>query len=349
MPAPSSAPVAQPGPVFVVGPSRSGTTLMSRVIAGGTHVHSTTEIHFFERLWDPSGPSGPLERGAAVALAARLVHTQHRGVFYKQGSADDHLAEGERIVDSIDGDATPLAVYAAFLRAIAAAKGKTVGCDQTPRNVFYLQEILDAFPDARVVVMVRDPRAVMLSQKNKWRRRSLGESALPRSEVVRSWSNYHPAVTARLWRGAVEAGERAAAQDARVIVVRFEDLLQDPEAVGRRVAEHVGVEYSAAMLDVPQASSSIASDTGDERGLRVQMAEAWRDHGGLSKSEIAMCERVCGDAMARHGYRTDEHRLGPVAVAGWYGLLVPKLGLAAVMNARQIGNPVTAVRRRLSR
>ena len=95
----------------------------------------------------------------------------------------------------------------------ARRRGGEVACDQTPRNVFYIRDILDAFPEARIINMVRDPRAVLLSQKNKWRRRSLGESALPRSEVVRSWSNYHPIVTARIWRGAVDAEERGDAVD----------------------------------------------------------------------------------------------------------------------------------------
>ncbi|NIP95612.1 MAG: sulfotransferase, partial [Akkermansiaceae bacterium] len=43
-------------------------------------------------------------------------------------------------------------------------EGKRIPCTQTPRNVYYLREILGAYPDARVIWMVRDPRAVLCSQ-----------------------------------------------------------------------------------------------------------------------------------------------------------------------------------------
>ncbi len=286
---------------------------------------------------------------AATTLAARLIHTQHRGLFYKQGDSHDHDAEAREIVAALGEQRTPLGVYGAFLGEQAARQKGESGCDQTPRNVFFLNEILTAFPDSRVIVMVRDPRAVMLSQKNKWRRRSLGESALPRREVVRSWSNYHPLVTARLWKGAVEAGERAAQRDDRVMIVRFEDLLGDSEATVRRVAQHCNVEYSEAMLDVPQVSSSLASDDHNERGLRTEMAEAWRAHGGLSATEIKLCEKVAGDAMDRHSYRRDDVSVNPAVLGSWYAMLPVKLGVAAAMNAKQIGNPVVAVRRRLGK
>ncbi len=344
---PNPVPAGHIGPVFVVGPSRSGTTLMSRVVSRTERVRSLSEVHFFERLWQPTSGNGELSESESLALAARLVHTQHRGLFYKQGSATDHQDEALEIVHALGDGRTPLGIYGEFLNFEGRKRGGSTGCDQTPRNVFYLKEILAEFPDARVIMMVRDPRAVMLSQKNKWRRRSLGEAALPRREVVRAWSNYHPLVTARLWKGAVEAGERVA-DDPRVLVVRFEDLLRDAETTVRRVAEHCGGDFRPEMLDVPQVSSSLANDSSDELGLRVEMADAWRRHGGLSATEISLCEKVAGSAMRRYDYALDNLKVSKVVLAGWYAMLPVKLGVAAVMNARQIGNPIAAVRRRLS-
>lgn len=333
------------GPVFVVGASRSGTTLMSRVVSKSGTIRTLAEVHFFERLWEPGDEANVMSEGAAIELASRLVHTQHRGLFYKQGSAVEHRASAQEIVSGV-ARRSPLAIYGEFLAHEARRHGGEVGCDQTPRNVFFLKEILEAFPNARVINMVRDPRAVMLSQKNKWRRRSLGESSLPRSEVVRSWSNYHPLVTARLWRGAIDAAARA--NDPRVLTVRFEDLLTDAEATVQRVAAHCEVPYSAAMLDVPQVSSSLATDDPEHRGLRTEMADAWRAHGGLSATEIKLCERVARDAMRRNGYQPDGAAIKPVPLAGWYAMLPIKLGVAAATNFRQIGNPIAAIRRRLA-
>ena len=336
------------GPVFVVGASRSGTTLMSRVVSRTGPVRALAEVHFFERLYTPGMGPDAISHGDAVELAARLVHTQHKGLFYRQGNAADYHDEAEQIVSAVNGSGSvsPLAVYGEFLTVDARRRGGEVGCDQTPRNVFYIRDILRAFSDARVINMVRDPRAVMLSQKNKWRRRSLGESDLPRSEVVRSWSNYHPLVTSRIWRGAVDAAD--AVDDERVLTVRFEDLVADSERTVAEVAAHCGMPFSAEMLDVPMESSSLASDDPDARGLRGDVAEAWRTQGGLSSAEIAMCESVAGEAMRRHGYVPAAPGDATLGKLGWYGALPVKLGVAGVMNARQIGNPITWAKRRLA-
>ncbi len=323
---------------------------MSRVVSQSGPIRALAEIHFFERLYTPGQGPSELSHDEAVELAAKLVHTQHRGLFYRQGTADEHRPAAESIVTAAaagKSSVSPLAVYGEFLAADARRRGGSVGCDQTPRNVFYIRDILAAFPDARVINMVRDPRAVLLSQKNKWRRRSLGESTLPRSEVVRSWSNYHPVVTARIWRGAVDAADGV--DDPRLLTVRFEDLLADGATQVAAVAAHCGIDFDPEMLDVPQESSSLASDDPGARGLRGEIAQAWRTHGGLSDAEVALCEKVAGDAMRRHGYAPDAPQGARLGQLGWYGALPVKLGLAAAMNARQIGNPVTMIRRRLGK
>ena len=112
------------------------------------------------------------------------------------------------------------------------------------------------------------------------------------------------------------------------------------------MAEHCGIDYTPEMLDVPQESSSLASDDPDLRGLRSDVAEAWRT-GGLSASEVALCETR---RRRRHGAArlrcSDAATAKSARARGWYALLAPKLVLAAVMNVRTIGNPITAARRR---
>ncbi len=334
-----------PGPYFVVGNSRSGTTLMGRVLARSGEVQFLNEVHFFERLWLPGSSTEVLEHGPAVELASRLVATQRDGRIYREGDIEAARPDGEAVVAAVQGPLRPLAVYGSFLRFEAQRAGRRTSVEQTPRNVFFLQEILAEFPDARVINMVRDPRAALVSQKFKYRRRRLGEPDVTRREVLRMWANYHPVVTARLWTAAVRAADRQ--NDARVLTVRFEDLLASPEATVQRVATHCGLHYSPDMLDVPKASSSFEQDT-TERGIRAERTSGWAD-GGLSPTELALCERAAGDEMRHHGYDPAGIASSGWRAAGWYAAMVPKLGLAAALNLRHMGNPVTAVRRRLER
>ena len=52
--------------------------------------------------------------------------------------------------------------------------------------------------------MVGDQRDVLLSQKNKWKRRFLGSSSIPLSEAIRSYINYHPILTAKVWNSSLK-------------------------------------------------------------------------------------------------------------------------------------------------
>ena len=76
----------------------------------------------------------------------------------------------------------PTELFSAFLLYEALLNGKTIPCDQTPRNVFYIDEILKFYPQAKIINMIRDPRDVLLSQKRKWKRRFLGGTDLPIKE-----------------------------------------------------------------------------------------------------------------------------------------------------------------------
>ena len=58
-----------------------------------------------------------------------------------------------------------LDVYSLFLQTVAKEHGAKIACEQTPQNLYYLHEILEFFPDAKVINLVRDQRDVLLSKK----------------------------------------------------------------------------------------------------------------------------------------------------------------------------------------
>src|SRR5215210_2934653 len=160
----ASADLRERGPIFVVGNSRSGTTMMGRVLGQHPDVFTLGEIHFFEQLWSAQGGERSISRTEAARLAARLLCIQRDG-YLNQSRPDRFYGEAERLLASLrPRDLVPAKIFEAFLVSEAKKNGKTVPCDQTPRNVFYIGEILALYPEARVINMVRDPRDVLLSQ-----------------------------------------------------------------------------------------------------------------------------------------------------------------------------------------
>jgi len=235
-------------------------------------------------------------------------------------------------------------LFEAFLLFETSANGRAIPVDQTPRNGLYLPEILRLYPEARVVNMVRDPRDVLLSQKNKWKRRRLGGRSIPWRESVRAWINYHPLTVAKLWRAFERAG-RIASADPRVLTVRFEDLLRDPAGVVALVAAHIGVEFVDGMLDIPMVGSSHGYDDPKRRGVDSGRTGGWRT--GLSATEIVVCERCVGAEAIALGYLRSGARADPFALGATYLHWPAQVLIALAFNLHRIKGVSDAMRRRL--
>jgi omega-hydroxy-beta-dihydromenaquinone-9 sulfotransferase len=331
--------------VFVCGPSRSGTTMLARALGQRSDVHMFHELHFFEQLWSPRTGDAPLAREDAVHLAATLLGRQRAAGMLHRVALEPFEADASTVVDGLPAPVTARDVFRALLLFEARRDGKRVACESTPRTVFYLDEALELDPTARVVVMVRDPRDVVASQKHKWRARGLGDTVgFPRREVLRLRVNYHPAIVAALWRAAVEAAARHAG-DPRVLVLRLEDVAADPEGSFRGLCRFLDLPFEPAMLQVPQVKSSFDRPF-QHVGVNPAVVGRWR-RGALRAHEIAICEALTRAGRERHGYPPAAGGAGAARCAASLAALPVKLGLIAALNARRYRRVGEAVARRL--
>lgn len=286
--------------IFVVGNSRSGTTMLGRILGRAEKVYLFNELHFFEQTWLPVVPAPKINPSQAIWYIARLMAV-HRDGYYVKPDIQKYWGEASVLVGSNPGEWTAPRAYAVFVTAEARRFGKSIPCDKTPRNLFYIQEILYYYPNAYIVHIVRDPRDVMLSQKNRWKRRQFSSNKFPLKEAIRSWANYHPISISILWRSGIKAWERFA-DHPRLLLVRFEDLLDNPEDVIKRICAHVGISYSRSMLDVPQIGSSHGSDQPERVGINKEIAGRWRRSGVNDLVDIAICQSMLKRQMQKYHY-----------------------------------------------
>lgn len=336
--------------VFVVGNSRSGTTVMGRLLGLSQEVFTFNELHFFEEMWSPS--SNPhLSDSEAVSLCAKLLNVQQNDYI---GQKDFHSFEQEsvQVLKNAQISApSALDIFRIFLQSIARQNKKTIACDQTPRNVFYLNEILSAYPDACVINMVRDPRAVMLSQKNRWKIRSLGAENFPIREVLRSWTNYHPITTVLLWNSAIRAVAKFESHP-RVKTVRYEDFVENPSFVVRDICTFIGIGFEPSMLEITQEGGGISSfkrtDVKQKSGIDSSPAYRWKQ-GGLTIGEVIYCQALSAAEMKWFGYSREKILWWKTILwMPFYVATLPiQLGLAFVLNFNRHKNLFSSIRRRL--
>jgi hypothetical protein len=318
--------------------------MMLRILSNHPHVYGLNELHFFEKLWSSADRDKVIHRQAAEQLAAKLLFVQRDGYIGKT-NADRYLTDAARIIDRLgEGPYFAHDVFAAMMNFETGRHGRKIPCEKTPQNVFYLKEIFDLFPNARVINMIRDPRAVMLSQKRKWRRRKMGATFITPWEVMRLRINYHPITLSRLWNAAIGAA-LPYRDDERVLHLHFEDMLGSPEAAARKICEHLQIPFLPEILDIPQASSSNRADS-SQTGIDQRRAGNWKK-GGLRAAEIYWCQRISGEKMAQTGYAIEPTEAGWLARTAYAVSFPFKLALALLINLNRMKSIGETLRKRL--
>lgn len=335
--------------IFIVGNSRSGTTMLGRVLGSHSAIHTFDELHFFEHQVDSltvrTRPVWPRE--LRLQLAERLL-TSERDFrhFFASVTKGEYADDAATIVDSAKHE-DPISAYESFLEFETNRNKKITPCEQTPRYLFYVQEILDVFPDAVFINLIRDPRDVLLSQKNKWRRRSIDNNRTPFFEALRSWANYHPYIITRLWISSIRTAQRYTA-DNRFISIKFEDLLANPEANIRQICSKVGIEFEPQMLQVSQIGSSTEIDKPDVKGIDKTRVGGWQ-RGGLTQLELAVCQKIAKAEMFTLGYAVIDTATLPGQFIWSYITLIFKVALALLLNLSRTKNLLETLRKRTGR
>lgn len=267
-------------PIFVVGNGRSGTTLMEMMMSAHPNIYVCHELAYY--AWF----TGALRTRSVSDLLDPYFST----VNFRWLRLHPRTVT-ERLPDSLP---RPEAwkLFEVMMRLKSASLGKVRYGDKSPPHIWYLRSIFRDFPDARVIVMVRDPR---------------GEAASVSNMPWGCAKDLPNCLINELTRKAVLR------QTEEMLVVRLEDLQADPRAQMERVLEFVGEPWDEAVLDhpnhdpdpgrlpdVPWFSSSEAP---------VQQQEpAWRR---LSPERIALIEWLCRKSMKLHGYEpADVPKLG---------------------------------------
>ena len=330
--------------LFVTGYSRSGTTMMGRILGRNSAVFTFHEIHFFEQLYFPGKEVVDFKMDDAVALLCKLLSIERQG-YLQERNPTLFIDEASAALSAAQINLHPVDVFRFFLSYESKKNGKQISCDQTPRNALFMEEILNLYPRAYIVAMIRDPRDVLLSQKGKWKRRFLGAKTIPLKESIRSWINYHPVTITKLWCASTRSILKFKNHE-RVIIIKFEDLLAQPEQTVQAICKFAGIDFASDMLNVPKVGSSLGNDKPDAKGINSDNRGNYLQ--GLSKSEIVICERSSTSLRQLLNYPDSKISANPVIIAFQYLIMPIKLAVALLVNLGRTKNLLATIKRRLS-
>ncbi len=309
-------------PVFLVGASRCGNTLLQEALNRHSNLHISSETHWFddERCQRLAAVDDERGRADAQDWFMSLAHQPFgHGGNPEHGWLDRNTFEEMTQRSAKTGTEVSRDHYfVAYCMLDAAQNGKKRWGEKTPRHVFRIGDILKAFPNAKIICALRDPRAMVASYR-QWSVReshdlytdSNNDSLL--RERKRSRNSYHPAIAALLWRGATRASLRAVRDHgaASVKVVLYEHLVATPEQTLRDLAEWIDEAFDPDMLHVPMINSSY-NEFKEDAGFREQAVDRWQTQ--LSRAELGVVQLLCKAEMRALGYEPSARKLafGPV-------------------------------------
>ncbi len=331
---------------FVVGNSRSGTTMLGRILGKNSDIFTFNELHFFEQLWSSDDISQLIDFESSVVLFSKLLCVEREGYFSECSAIQKYFSEVKLILEQANKKKFLKSdIFELFLNNEAIIHGKKIACDQTPRNLFYVEEILLLYPEAKIIYMIRDPRDVMLSQKYKWKRRFMGAKNIPIKEAFRAWINYHPITISKLWNASVNS-MKAFTNNPSVHTILFEELLNNPVTTIQNLCTFLDIEYKDEMLKVPQIGSSAGQDNPSKLGIDKSRTKGY-SQGGLTKTELYLCEKITNKNMLLYGYKLDKFKPNIFALLITLLTFPLKIVIALSLNIKRMKNIVETIKRRM--
>ena len=317
--------------IFVVGSSRSGTTMMSRILAKHESVYTFNELHFFSQIYTKY-KKNKIDRSSAQSVLLELFKRQYYGLFGKKDTSEYKDLSNKILVEKTYNI---IDVFKIFIEFELNNKKKTIACFHTPNNLYYVEQISKTFSNAKFVNMVRDNRDVLLSQKNKWKRKFLGARKIPFFESLRSYMNYHPITTSIVWNSSINI-TIGCKERTDFFILKFEEFLLSPDEKCKELCDFLGLNYQAEMLEVANIGSSNINDSKEKR-IDSTKINKWQE-GGLSSAEIYLAQFFSQSIMKEFNYSQMNFFLPPIKVL-YFSIIFPfKLIFAFTLNLDRISN-----------
>ena len=204
--------------VFLIGVMRSGSTMLARMLGAHTAIHSPAEPHLITPLahlgYYDKVERAPYDPIISQRAAQTLVPSLPR-------QEEDYLEALRACTDSL---------YAKLL----APTGSSLLLDKTPAYALVLDFLTKLYPDAKYVVLTRNPMAVWSSFVDSFFDGD-HEVAHAHNPVL---ERYLPAIGRFLREAPVP-----------YIHLRYEEVVRDPEAQARRLCEHLSIGFEPGMVD----------------------------------------------------------------------------------------------------
>ena len=290
---------------FVAGQAKSGTTLLVALLDSHPDLLVLPEeTAYFPTVLTKYGPRG--RRAQFDYLTKQSLSNVLFGGPCKWGKRNYASFPREKFLQTFEGAAFGSAnaqedLLVLMVKAYAATLGRPLDTiqrwvEKTPANRNHIPAILTRFPCAKILVTMRDPRAILAAQ-----------IALEKTRKTGRFSTYY--VIAH-WRVAARLAKRVRNGDSPGLVVPYEQLVCEPASMMEKVCAYLEINFDPETVLTPTKMGQFWSGNSAARinfsQISAEPATRWQRE--LSEDEIGWVEWHCRDLMPEFGYEPKLHR-----------------------------------------
>ena len=231
-----------PGPIFITGMPRTGTTLVDRILSSHPDVGSAGELQ-------------------AMPLAVKQL----------SGTCSRLVIDADTIAASAAAD--PVAMGQAYMARASHHRpdGKARFIDKLPANFLYIGHILHALPQATIVCLRRHPMDTVWSNyKNLFATQSTYYAySYDLMDIARYYARFDRLMA--MWDMLFPG---------RVLQLSYEALVADQRQETSRLLDHCGLDWDDACLSFHENSAAVATPSAAQvrRPLNADAVARWKRH-----------------------------------------------------------------------
>jgi sulfotransferase family protein len=325
-------------PIVLVGMPRSGSTVCSAVLNQSPQVYLINDAYFLQGVDEKSAWNGFktdsdaqkfLEQIESLIITRSAVRNQ-KALINSARMTADQLESACREISRVETSNRQWHTILDSAMTIASTNSqKTRWGWNTPQDIYHIERILNSFPRAQLIFLMRDPFAVLKSFKNK--------------QNTNAARRYHPLAQALAWKKAAKIlHDKKASHPEKVLLMKYEDLVNSTADQITRMNDFldvsIPVDLNLALLGT-NSSFRERQKTGNTKPLSEPSNKV-----GISGMEAWLTDRVLFEERQSLGYLSDRRRF---SIRGSWGLLVQTMRFFNYYLAAFISSP--NIRKRIFR
>jgi hypothetical protein len=273
--------------IFIISQPRSGSTLLQKLISNNKHVDTVSEPWLLLPLLSIYKPSLiEAKYNYNVALQGFFAYLEKKGV------------DG---VFKTDMKKMILSLY-------SGGDDHLFFVDKTPRYYEIIPEILEFFPNAKFLVLKRNPFASLHSMLTTWSQDKIDYT------LINAFYRDFLVAPFRIQEFCEKHGTKP-----NVLEVKYENIVSDPQQYVKAIYDWMNIPFDASVLDIDK-NAKVKGMFGDDvykkeplKEIKSALSDSWRDSLADKKRKefFGGYENFLGaDFISKYGYAPENFSSG---------------------------------------